>query len=147
MPDILHKVGIKSSSPDDVYKALTAVAGLSGWWTSDTRGQSKVGDVLQFRFGGGCFDMKVLELKPSKRVRWQVVDGPEEWLGTKISFDLKQNGDWTIVLFKHQGWKQPVEFMRHCSTKWAVFLLSLKSLLESGKGAPWPNEIKLDSWE
>jgi hypothetical protein len=28
-----------------------------------------------------------------------------------------------------------------------AFLLSLKSLLETGKGAPWPNEIKLDSWE
>jgi hypothetical protein len=26
-------------------------------------------------------------------------------------------------------------------------LLSLKSLREAGKGAPWPNEIKLDSWE
>jgi hypothetical protein len=28
-----------------------------------------------------------------------------------------------------------------------IFLLSLKSLLETGKGAPWPNEIKIDSWE
>jgi len=28
-----------------------------------------------------------------------------------------------------------------------VFLLSLKSPLETGKGAPWPNDIKLDSWE
>ena len=45
-------------------------------------------------------------------------------MGTKISFDLKQEGDWTIVLFKHQGWKEPLEFMHHCSTKWAVFLLS-----------------------
>jgi hypothetical protein len=80
-------------------------------------------------------------------VLWQVIDGPEEWLGTKVSFDLKQNGDWTIVLFKHQGWKEPVEFMHHCSTKWGVFLLSLKSLLETGKGAAWPHEIKLDSWK
>jgi hypothetical protein len=48
---------------------------------------------------------------------------------------------------KHQGWKEPVEFMHHCSTKWGVFLLSPKSLLETGKGGPWPNEIKLDSWE
>jgi uncharacterized protein YndB with AHSA1/START domain len=147
MPDILHKVGIKSSSPDDVYKALATVDGLSGWWTRDTRGDSKAGGVLQFRFGDGGFDMKVLALDPGKRVLWQVIDGPEEWLGTKISFDLKQNGHWTIVLFKHQGWKEPVEFMHHCSTKWAVFLLSLKSLLETGKGAPWPNEIKLDAWE
>ena len=147
MPDILHKVGIKSSSPNGVYTALTAVDELSAWWTTDTKGESKVGGALQFRFGAGGFDMKVLELHPATRVLWQVVDGPDEWIGTTISFDLKQSDDWTIILFKHEGWREPVEFMHHCSTKWAVFLLSLKSLLETGKGAPYPNEIKLDSWE
>jgi hypothetical protein len=147
MPDILQKVGIKSSSPDAVYRALTTPEGLSAWWTGDTKGDGEVGGALQFRFGNGGFDMKVLELDPAQHVLWQVVDGPREWIGTKISFDLKQQGDWTIVLFKHQGWREPVEFMHHCSTKWGVFLLSLKSLLETGKGAPWPNEIKLDSWE
>jgi uncharacterized protein YndB with AHSA1/START domain len=147
MVDILHKVGIKSSSPDAVYRALTTRDGLAAWWTSDTRGDSKVGGVLQFRFAAGGFDMEVLELQPVKRVLWQVVDGPAEWLGTTISFDLRQEGDWTIVFFKHQGWREPVEFMHHCSTKWAVFLLSLKSLLETGKGGPHPSEIKLDSWE
>jgi uncharacterized protein YndB with AHSA1/START domain len=147
MPDILHKVGVKSSSLNDVYKALTTIEGLSAWWTTNTRGESKAGGVLQFRFDAGGFDMKVLELQPARRVLWQVVTGPDEWVGTKISFDLRQEGDWTIVLFKHEGWKQPVEFMHHCSTKWGVFLLSLKSLLETGTGAPAPNEIKLDSWE
>src|SRR5712691_10827606 len=138
MVDILHKAGIKSSSLDAAYKALTTREGLSGWWTTDTRGDSKVGGVLQFRFGAGGFDMEVLELHPAKRVLWQVIDGPQEWIGTTVSFDLRQEGDWTIG---------PVEFMHHCSTKWAVFLLSLKSLLETGKGAPAPNDIKLDSWE
>ena len=83
MPNILHKVGIRSSSLDDVYRTLITVEGLSRWWTSDTRGESKVGGVIQFRFGSGGFDMKVLELQPGKRVLWQVVDEPEEWLGTK----------------------------------------------------------------
>ena len=147
MPNILHKVGIRSSSLAEVYKALTAIEGLSSWWTTTTEGQSKIGGILQFRFGNGGFDMKVLELDPPRRVLWEVIDGPEEWIGTKIHFDLDQRGDWTIVLFKHEGWKEPVEFMHHCSTKWGVFLLSLKSLLETGKGGPWPNEIKLDSWE
>ena len=147
MPDILHKVGIKSSSLSNAYRALTAIDDLSAWWTTDTKGESKVGSTLQFRFGAGGFDMKVLELHPATHVLWQVVDGPEEWIGTTISFDLKQQDDWTIVLFKHRGWKQPIEFMHHCSTKWGVFLLSLKSLLETGKGAPHPNDIKLDSWE
>jgi uncharacterized protein YndB with AHSA1/START domain len=147
MLDILHKVGIKSSSPDDAYQALTTREGLSAWWTNTTLGESKVGGVLQFRFGAGNIDMEVLELRPASRVLWQVVDGPAEWIGTTVSFDLKQEADWTIILFKHHGWKEPVEFMHHCSTKWAVFLLSLKSLLETGKGAPAPNDIKLDSWE
>ena len=147
MPDILHKVGIKSSSPNAVYRALTTVDGLSAWWTTSTQGESRVGNVLRFRFGDGGFDMKVLELDPDRRVLWQVVDGPEEWIGTRIGFDIAQRGDWTVVLFKHAGWKEPVEFMHHCSTKWGVFLLSLKALVETGKGRPWPDEIKLDSWE
>jgi len=147
MPDILHKVGIKSSSLEKVYKALTTREGLSDWWTSDTQGEGKAGGILKFRFGGGGFDMKVLELHPARHVLWEVVDGPDEWIGTKIGWELRQEGDWTIVLFKHQGWKEPVEFMHHCSTKWAVFLLSLKSLLETGKGAPHPNDLKIDSWE
>jgi hypothetical protein len=50
--------------------------------------------------------------------------------------------DWTVILFKHQGWKEPVELHQV-----GIFLLSLKSLLETGKGASWPNEIKIDSWE
>ena len=79
-------------------------------------------------------------------MQWQVVGGPEEWIGTNISFELKQEGDYVIVLFKHQGWKEPVEFMYHCSTKWATFLLSLKSLVETGKGTPNPDDIEISNW-
>ena len=148
--DILHRVGIKAPL-DEVYKALTAREGLAAWWTNNTQGDSKVGAVLQFRFsaGGveiGGFDMQVLELRPSTRVLWQVVEGPEEWVGTKVSFDLRQEGEYAIVLFKHQGWREPVEFMHHCSTKWATFLLSLKSLLETGNGAPSPDDVRIGDW-
>jgi uncharacterized protein YndB with AHSA1/START domain len=148
MVDILHKVGIKSSSTNDVYKALTTREGLSDWWTQSTEADNKVGGTLKFRFGDrGGFDMKALELKPDQRVLWQVVDGPEEWIDTRISFDLQQEDDWAIILFKHEGWKEPGNFMHHCSTKWGTFLISLKSLLETGKGAPYPNDMKIDSWE
>jgi uncharacterized protein YndB with AHSA1/START domain len=147
MPDILHKVGIRSSSPKDAYKALTTLEGLSGWWTGDTQGESKVGGVIRFRFGDhGGFDMKVTALDPARRVLWDVLDGPGEWIGTKIRFELKQEDDFTIVLFKHEGWKEPTESMHHCSTKWATFLMSLKSLVETGKGAPYPDDVLIDNW-
>jgi uncharacterized protein YndB with AHSA1/START domain len=143
MPDILHRVEVNSSAKD-TYRALTTREGLAGWWTTDTQGSSEPGAVIRFRFGErGGFDMKVLELDPSKRVAWQVVSGPADWLGTRVSFELEQAGDFTSILFKHEGWKEPVTFMHHCSTKWAVFLLSIKSLLETGKGAPYPDDVHI----
>ena len=69
---------------------------------------------------------------------WQVVDGPEEWIGTTIDWDLRQDGDYTIVLFKHEGWREPVEFMHHCSTKWATFLMSLKRSSRPARAHPPP---------
>ena len=148
--DILHRVGIKSS-PDAVYRALTTRDGLAAWWTDKTQGEGPIGGLFQFRFVDGDvdiggFEMKVLELHPDRRVLWQVVGGPDEWIGTRVSWDIRQEGEYAIVLFKHLDWREPVEFMHHCSTKWAIFLMSLKALVETGKGAPNPVDVKIDNW-
>jgi hypothetical protein len=79
-------------------------------------------------------------------VIWQVVDGPQEGMGTQVRFDLKQEDGFTLVLFRHEGWSEPVEFMYHCSTKWATFLMSLKQLLESGKGDRAPQDVQISDW-
>ena len=49
----------------------------------------------------------------------------------------------TVVLFAQRGWKEQVEFMQYCSTKWGTFLLSLKSLCETGKGTPYPENVEI----
>jgi uncharacterized protein YndB with AHSA1/START domain len=148
--DILHRVGIKAPQ-DAVYKALATPEGVAGWWTTETRGDNKPGGMITFRFTDdgrelGVFDMKILDLQPRTRVVWQVVKGPAEWVGTKIRFELKQEDGFTVVLFRHEGWKEPVEFMYHCSTKWATFLMSLKSLGETGQGQPSPNDVRISNW-
>ncbi|AVL26298.1 hypothetical protein NBRGN_015_00580 [Nocardia brasiliensis NBRC 14402] len=148
MVDILHRVGIESPL-DDVYTALTTIDGLANWWTTNTHGDENAGGVIRFRFGPEGkegFDMKVTDLQPAERVRWEVVDGPEEWVGTEVSFTLEREGDYAIVLFRHQGWREPVEFMHHCSTKWAMFLMSLKSYVETGTGTPDPRDVRIDNW-
>jgi uncharacterized protein YndB with AHSA1/START domain len=147
MADILHRVGIKASS-QEVYKALATRDGLASWWASNTQGDSKLGGIIKFRFSengrelGGA-DVRVTELRPGERVQWQVIEGPAEWVGTKVSFELKQEGEYSVVLFKHLGWKEPVEFMHHCSTKWAVFLMSLKNWIEREEGRPHPYDVKI----
>lgn len=145
MPDILHKVAIKAP-PSAVYRALTTLEGLAGWWTTDTQGDCNVGGTIRFRFGDrGRIEMKVIELVPNRRALWQVAGGPEAWSGTKVSFDLSQDGDYTVILFKHAGWKAPSEFMHGCTTKWAMFLMSMKSSVETGKGAAYPNDVHISS--
>jgi hypothetical protein len=94
----------------------------------------------------GGFDMKVLESRPGELVRWEVADGPAEWIGTRVGFELKREESYTIVLFRHEGWREPVEFMYHCSTKWATFLMSLKALIETGKGDPAPDDVQISNW-
>ena len=148
MFDILHRGGIKAA-PADVYQALTKLDRLSAWWTADTTGEASVGGTIHFRFGErGFFDMKVLELEPAKRVVWQVTDGPAEWIGTKVVWDLTPEGAGTTLRFKHQGWREQVDFMAHCSSKWASFLWSMKTLCETGKGSPYPNDVRISiDWD
>lgn len=142
MVDILHRVGVAGATPEKVYDALATVDGLAGWWTEDTTGSTAPGGVVAFRFPPiGGFDLEVVETVPSKHVSWRVVDGPAEWIGTTVDWDLRQDGDWTIVMFSHRGWAEPVEFMHHCSTKWATYLMSLKALVETGVGAPSPRDV------
>jgi uncharacterized protein YndB with AHSA1/START domain len=144
MPDILHRVGMQAS-PAKVYDAIATTNGLSQWWITGTTGETSVGGVVKFRpeRGDGRFDMKVLESKPGEVVRWECIGGPPEWIGTNLTFRLVGKGADTYVLFTHAGWKDPVEFMHHCSTKWAVFLLSLKNWIERAEGRPHPYDVKI----
>jgi uncharacterized protein YndB with AHSA1/START domain len=146
MADILHRVGVANATTDEVYTALTTLDGLSGWWAEKTTGDPGLGGVITFTFGLGELHMRVAELDPGRRVRWDVADGPEEWMGTSIQFDLHGEGDYAIVLFRHENWREPVEFMHHCSTKWATFLLSLKELVETGIGRPDPRDVRISDW-
>jgi uncharacterized protein YndB with AHSA1/START domain len=150
MVDILHRVGPKTP-PADVYAALTTLEGLRGWWTQDTSGDAGTGGVVRFRFGGepepDGFDMSVLEAVPDKLVLWQVVAGPEEWLDTRIRFELSHEDGFTIILFEHTGWREPVEFMNHCSTRWATYLMSLLRFVETGTGEPYPHDVRISNWK
>ena len=151
MVDIVHRVGIKAPA-SKVYAALATIAGLAGWWTTATTGDSKVGGVIAFRFHTeagdeiGGFDMDVLELVPDQKVHWRVKAGPAEWAGTEIEFLLSRQDEYTIVMFGHREWREEVEFMAHCSTKWATFLLSLRDLVEAGKGKPAPHDVRISNW-
>jgi uncharacterized protein YndB with AHSA1/START domain len=137
LPDILHRVGI-DAEPMRVFEALTTVAGIRGWWVAETIGDASEGGAFQFRDNR----FQVTHADPSL-VTWRYSGPAEAWIPTEISFRLEWRDGQTIVLFKQAGWREPVEFMHHCSTKWATFLLSLKSYVEQGEGRPEPRDVKI----
>lgn len=142
--EIWHRVGIKAT-PAAVYLALTDTGRLAQWWTTDTRGESKVGKTLEFRFGKFTQEMKVVSLEPNQTVRWKATEnGLPDWVGTEIEFSLKPGEDQTYVYFAHVNWTQDGEMFPHYSTRWAMFLMSLKELLETKKGHPSPHDIAVD---
>ncbi|MBS42433.1 MAG: polyketide cyclase [Nocardioides sp.] len=140
----------------EVHAALATADDIARWWTTVTIGDGALGGLLVTRFADpdgveiGGFDLRVTALEPT-RIQWQVVDGPPEWIGTRLTFDLATEVDgagtsWTVVLFTHTGWREPGDFMSHCSTKWATFLLSLRDLVETGSGRPAPDDVRIGDW-
>jgi uncharacterized protein YndB with AHSA1/START domain len=151
MVDIIHRIGIKAPL-SEVYAAVSTVEGVAGWWTQDTSGESRPGGNVEVVFRTPTGDVRgkmvfeVLELNPNKEVRWRFKSGPEEWIGTDVTFSLSDAGDQTLIQFGHRNWREAVDFTAHCSMKWATFLLSLKQLVETGKGKPSPDDLKIDNW-
>lgn len=84
------------------------------------------------------------KLIPNKTVcRQHSGSMPESWIGTEVSFQLEAEENQKFVSFTHSDWEQAIDFMVHCNTKWAVFLLSLKDALETGKWKPFPNDAQM----
>ena len=121
---------------EKVYEALTTIEGLAGWWTKQTCGESRPGGIIRFRFGELGNDMKVLSMKRNEWLQWECVDGPDDWLGTRLSFQLDENGNKakTRVRFEHSCWKNANDFFAGCTFTWGRYMESLRQFCQTGKG-------------
>lgn len=140
MRNISHKIGV-ASDKTTTLKALNSLQGLAKWWTEDVSGSTNEGETILFRFNGQGPDMKVLTSNDDI-VSWQCTSGPDEWLKTELTFQVKEEEE-TVIYFQHKGWQEETPFYYHCSMKWATFLLSLKRYLDLGKGKPFPDDLKI----
>jgi uncharacterized protein YndB with AHSA1/START domain len=138
MEKIYHHFIIKAPVAK-VFESITSIEGLRNWWTTDTTGSTEKNGELRFGFGGPeMFNkMKVAGMEKNKSLQWKCIDGPKEWIGAELSFRLSTDKDGnTVVRFTHDGWKTINDFFGSCNYHWGLFMKSLKSLCESGKGTP-----------
>ncbi len=124
-----------------VYEALSTIDGLSNWWTKQTTGESKTGSIIEFKFDSmGHHIMKVLELKPNELVKWECLGTTPDWIGTILTFQLDDHDGKTRVRFSHDRWKEANDSYANCSFSWALFMVSLRNLCQTGKGEAYGSE-------
>lgn len=120
-------------SPEEVFKAITNVR---SWWSGYydehfTGNTEKLNDEFSFRTGDGVHHTKhkLVEVIPNKRVVWLVtfseltfVEKKDEWVGTKVIFEINQKGDLTQLVFTHEGLNPEIECYNACAPAWTKYL-------------------------
>ncbi|SHL16056.1 Uncharacterized conserved protein YndB, AHSA1/START domain [Chitinophaga jiangningensis] len=141
-------------SPEQVFKAVNNVR---GWWSEQIEGRTDaLNEVFDYHYQDvhRC-RMRIIEFVPNQKVVWLVEENyfnftqdKTEWNNTRISFEIKQKGDQTALLFTHIGLVPDYECYNICSDAWGTYITqSLKSLIETGKGNPNPYQVEIDHAE
>jgi uncharacterized protein YndB with AHSA1/START domain len=149
MPDILHRITI-DAPVQQVRELIATTDGIAQWWTGRPLDGSAAVDA-QFGLYFGDADRPAAVMKvitsTSDEIAWIVIDGPDAWIDTVITFTLGQRGeDGTTLLFTHAGWHEASEFMSGCSTNWGAYLTSLKGGVEGSGFAAFPAS-EISRWD
>jgi hypothetical protein len=134
-------------SCEDVF---AAVVNPFAWWSENIQGfPDRLGGQFTYRHQDihRC-TIDVAEISAPTRVVWKVLDshfgfldGPDEWRGTEIHFDLARAATTTELRFMHVGLVSAFKCFDVCSSAWDFYLrTSLHSLIRTGRGLPNPLE-------
>lgn len=136
-----------AADPDAVFRALTDVDALTGWWTP-AAGGAEAGETLRFLMGDLEVVMRVAEADRPSRVRWDVLvcEAAPDWVGTSIIFDLEPAGTGTELHFHHDGLNPGLECFDMCNAGWSRHLASLVDYVDRGAGTPNPPAERFAAW-
>ena len=142
MPDILHRISIDAST-ERVHELITTTDGISRWWTGrPLEGNAESDGCFRLYFGDAEEPTAVMQVVTQipEEITWRVDEGPEPWVGTRITKALRPKGDTPPTQqLKHTGWRGGSEFMSGCSTNWGAYLTGLKSGVETGQFGAYPH--------
>lgn len=129
-----------------VFKAITER--IDEWWGTVDRQPSAEGVAFKVSFGEAFWRFKVIDFQRGSRISWECITSnqmhaglmgiKEEWLGTKLHWELSEQTDgMTTLSFTHEGLVPDFNCYEVCSDAWGFFVgMSLKELVEQGAGQP-----------
>ncbi len=134
-----------SQTPQKVFEVILKVR---KWWTgyhgeTFTGMTEKLNDEFTFHAGNGAHysKQKIVEIIPNQKLVWQITDSKlsflektDEWIGTKVIFEISTQADRTTLTFTHEGLTPEVECYNSCAPAWTEYLQNkLLPLLSTDK--------------
>ncbi len=141
MPDIFHDFVIQAPV-DQVFRAVSAPPGLDEWWTKRSAGKPAPGAEYELWFGPQ-YDWRgrVTRCQAPHSFELEIVRAGEDWVGTRVGFELAPDDAATRVRFHHLGWPENNEHYRVSCYCWAMYLRVLRRYLEHGESVPYERRL------
>ncbi len=144
MERTIHFIGAKCTK-EDMFKAISKPSELNKWWATKSEGIVALGETLYLTFENlTTLKFRYDEIIPNEKLVLTCFDSFKSWDKTQLIFEITEKDDQVFLTQTHQNIDaQDLESLTYFSSKWTIYLLSLKQYLEAGVGTPYPNEIKL----
>jgi uncharacterized protein YndB with AHSA1/START domain len=127
-------------------EAFDAINNVRGWWSGEIEGATeKPGDEFSYRYKDFHYSkQRLVEVVPAKRVVWLVTESSinfvadkNEWVDTKMIFEIAATGSQTEIRFTHQGLVPSFECYDACSNAWTGYISdSLRNFISASSSKP-----------
>lgn len=133
MPDIIHLFPV-NASPAKVYDTVSSPEGLDQWWTLKSEGRpSRNADYHLYFSEAYSWRAIVAEAKAPNCFELKLTQAEDDWLGSRVRFDIEPKDNMSLVSFRHIGWREENEHFRTSCYCWAMYLRIMKRYIEFGE--------------
>jgi uncharacterized protein YndB with AHSA1/START domain/DNA-binding transcriptional ArsR family regulator len=131
---------VAAAPVEAVFRALTTLDGLAGWWMPDVDGSPAAGGEVTWRFDGEHVTMRVVHVEEPSLVVWQCTESTRfpEWMGNSLWFDLQaRDSSSTTIAFSQVGLTPSCDCYGICSGGWDHYVRSLADFAAGQGGHPY----------
>ena len=119
---------VVDQTPKQVFNAIN---NPGAWWSGEIKGSTnKLNDEFTYCYKDlHLSKQRIVEMIPDQKVVWLVTESiinyaedKKEWTGTKISFEISEQGNKTQLRFTHLGLDPDIECFDSCSNSWSQLI-------------------------